>query len=281
MSATELMKYAALFVLNKVSYVKNIFFIFSLLSPFFAEALQVSDFSVVEKLKPGEKRQVSLTLFNDRDTEEQVNLSLVDYGCNSEGQHFFGDLPEKAMRSNISWVHLGQDRVKLAPQERRAIYYVIEVPKDSSLKGSYWSVLLIEPTEILNAENLEKGQFKVNVKIRYAHHIVTNIGEGTTALKLFKKEIKEIEGKRYLCIHVLNEGDQFFVPSLTLKLYDRKGVLKKTLETQTERLYPGNPQSFLVDIGDLTEDELRNELSGFVLFDAKGDHVFGDRFTYP
>lgn len=256
----------------------SLFFI--LLLPLFSEALQVSDFSIIEKLKPGEKKQVSLTLFNDRDIEEMVNLSLIDYSCNSEGEHFFGDLPEKATRSNISWVHLGQDRVKLSPQEQRVIYYVIEVPHETSLKGSYWSVLLIEPTEILSPKEIQSGEFKLNVKLRYAHHIVTNIGKASAKLKLFKKEIKEIEGKRYLCVHVLNEGDEFFNPSLTLKLYNKKGVLEKTLITPTERLYPGNPQSFLVNMEDLTEAQLQ-EFSGFVLFDAKSDQVFGDRFTYP
>lgn len=259
---------------------------FTLIIPSLSECLQVNNLSYLEKLTPGSKKQVKLTLINDRDVAEQIEFKLADYSCNSQGQHIFDeqtfdDISIKHPRSSINWIQLGQNKIILEPDETRDIYYTIEVPSKETLKGSYWCVLLIEPGEIASPnERLDEG-FHLLVKIRYAHHIVINIGEGTPKLKILKKEIKEIEEKRYLCIHTLNEGELFFNPTLTLKLYDKEGKLEKTLQAPSERLYPNNSQCFFLDLQDISQHRLTEKLTGFLLFDGKDNTFFGDKFIYP
>lgn len=252
--------------------------------PTFVLSLQVNNLSCLEKLNPSEKKQIQLTLYNDSDSKEQVNLKLADYSCNSNGEHFYDEdyLDNlKYPRSNKSWINHGQEQIYMEPRETRNVYYTIDVPNDPSLKGSYWSLLLIEPQGTTLSKDANSEGFSLQIKIRYAHHIIVNIGEATPKLKIIKKEIKEIDGKNFLCLHVLNEGDLFFDPTLTLKLYDVEGKLFSTLKSQSERLYPGNSQCFYLNAEELDEKRLKEKLTGFLLFDGKENLFFGDKFTYP
>jgi hypothetical protein len=260
----------------------SLFLFFLLIVPSIVESLQVSNLSSIETMRPGEKKQVTIQLINDRDVSEKVSLKLVDYACNSQGEHFFNELTDNALRSNASWIRLGQEFITLAPRETRDIYYIIEVPAENLLlRGSYWSVLLIEPLDVLSSTRSTEEGLHLCIKIRYAHHIVTNVGGGTPKISVLKKEIQKIEGKRYLRFHVVNEGELFLNPSLTLKLYNKKGELERSFKTQPERLYPGNPQCFLVDINNISEEWMQEKLTGFFLFEGKDNYLFGDRFVYP
>lgn len=244
--------------------------------------LQVSNLSTIENLRPGEKKRIQLTLINDKDYEESVDLKLADYGCNSDGEHFFDEPAGKAARSNAAWILLGQERVTLTAQEKRDLYFMIDVPSDDKLQGSYWSVLLIEPTDMMPNEKDEKEGLQLKIKIRFAHHIVANIGENAAPkLKVLKKEMKTIGTENYLCLHVLNQGDLFFNPDLTLSIYDEEGKLEKVLKAPPERLYPGNSQSYYLNLKDFTESRLQQPFKGFMLFDGQDHHLFGDRFNYP
>lgn len=247
--------------------------------------LQVNNLSCLEKLNPGEKKQIQIILINDSDSKEQVNLKLANYACNSDGEHFYdedylNDLI-KYPRSNKSWIDHGLSQIYLEPRETRNIYYTIHVPNDDTLVGSYWSILLIEPQGTTLSKDTVNEGFSLQIKIRYAHHIIASIGDATPKLKILKKEIKEINGKPFLCLHVLNEGNLFFEPNLTLKLYDDNGKLEATLKSQSERLYPGNSQCFLLNVETLSEEKLKGKLIGFLLFDGNENLFFGDKFTYP
>lgn len=275
---------------EKHTFFRNCYFIFLLFATFFIsqaiEALQVNNLSSIQTLTPGEKKQVQVRLINENDASEQVDLKLVDYTCNDDGQHFFNesalnDVSARQPRSNLGWVRLGQDRVTLEPHEERDIYYELEAPTDPCLNGSYWSVLLIEPASITSAKNPDQKGLQINVKIRYGHHIVTNIGEGAPKIKILKKEIQEVSGIPYLCIHVVNEGNLYFNPTLTVRLYDKEGKLEKTLGPCSDRLYPGNPQCFFLSLQELPENRRAEKLTGFILFDGGKDLLFMDRFTHP
>lgn len=266
-------------------------FLILLFSSFYSndlKSLQVNNLSCLENLTPGSKKQVRITLTNDRSVPEKLEFKLVDYACNSDGKHFFGETisegaSEKYWRSSKEWIQLGQNHITLDPGETRDVYYIIEVPESNSseLNGSYWNVLLIEPIDQELLKETTNEGFQLRIKLRYAHHTVVNIGEAIPKLKILKKEIKKIDDKQYLCIHVLNEGNLFFYPTLTFKLYDSDGKLEKTLKANPERLYPGNSQSFYLDLLDLSQERISKKLSGFILFDGENNLLFGDKFSYP
>lgn len=249
------------------------------------QGLQVSNLSTLETLAPGEKKRIQLTLKNDKNVEELIELKLVDYSCDSTGAHFYdepiGVRSNGKLRSNLDWIHLGQERVKLEPNEERTIYYFLEAPQDTSLNGSYWSVLLIEPAQTIPFEGKTEEGLSVNIVIRYAHHIITNVGNGSPKLKIIKKEIQLIDEKPHLCLHVKNLGTLFYNPAVSLKIYDKEGKLENTLQGSSERLYPGNSQCFYLPLSGLSSERIKEPIRGFILFDGKEAPLFGDRFTYP
>ena len=117
--------------------------------------------------------------------------------------------------------------------------------------------------------------------MRYAHHSVVTIGQGDITLNITKKEIRELEGIPCLCFHVANQGDQFFNPTLTVKVYDEEGLLEYVLNAPAERLYPGNSQCFFATLQDVPKQRLTRKLTGFLLFDGGDNNFVIDRFTYP
>lgn len=252
-------------------------FIVCLLTIFYAfnmDALQVNGLTYLNTLKPGESAKVCVTLISDKDKPELVDFKLCDYSCNSEGQHFFENIGHQ-IRSNAKWIQLGSHRETVNPGERRDIYFTIEAPKDPILKGSYWSVLLIEPSDpIQTLVEAERG-FQLQVKVRYAYHIVTHIGVGTPSLKILKKGVEQADGKKLFTVDVANTGDLFLNPKMTIKLFNDKGQLQKTLETQPDRLYPGSSSRFLAD----AEGIQGGKYTAFLLLDNGDGRIFGDSFS--
>ncbi|MBA3817139.1 MAG: hypothetical protein H0X29_11600, partial [Parachlamydiaceae bacterium] len=107
----------------------------------------VEELSCLEKLQTGDSKRVKITLNNDTDQAELIELKKCDYANNCDGQHFFDQVGTQA-RSNASWINLNTNRIHLGPREKADIYISIEVPNQKTLKGSYWSVLLIEPADL-------------------------------------------------------------------------------------------------------------------------------------
>lgn len=224
-----------------------------------AQALQVTPLIHTANIKPGETQNVQITLINDGDAADQVQLKLVDYSSNTEGYTFhddYGNLP----RSNAKWVSLSERQITLKPKEQHAFAYTIRAPSDPHLKGSYWSVLLIES----------------NVKVRFTHHIISNVGTSIDAkLKVIDKQVKEISGQRYLCIDVANQGELSLHPKVSLRLYNEDGTFKTTLEGAAEHIYPDYSQRYFLSIDTLPSEKF----TGFLLIDNGDEHLFGDSFS--
>lgn len=248
-------------------------FFFFLLKTLTVYGLQVSALTYTGDFQPGESRDIKLTLINERDVAEKVDLQICDYACNCKGEHFYEE-PGKMKRTNASWITLNQEHVTLEPKDQYDVFYTITAPKDPDLGGSFWSVLLIEPADPVQQMIESESGYCVNVKIRYAHHIVTNLGKRKPKLKIIQKEINELEGKKYLSLDVDNVGELFVSPKLMLKLYDSKGNLKSTLEGQSERLYPGNSQRYLLAMDGVEA----GKYTGFLLLDNGDNNLFGDTF---
>lgn len=247
------------------------FFLMSLLFVVQGVSLIVDDLSYQVNLGPGETQQFKIALTNDKDEPEQVEIKQCDYGCNSDGQSFFdpvGTMP----RSNASWVSFNSNYIRLAPREKQEVIFTIQVPNQQDLKGSYWSALLIEPSQVMQSIQEAKEGMQLTVKIRYAFHVVTTIGNGNAKLNIVSKDLKTVGEKTYLTVDVANAGEVFLNPKLIVKLYSTDGKLEKTLGGSTERLYPGNSQRYFLDGSDLQGKKWK----AFLILDNGDQHLFGD-----
>lgn len=251
-----------------------LFFILMLISsPMWSHAIQVSGLSTLNQLNPGESTQFVITLTSDKDKPELVQLKLCDYRCNHEGQHFFEDAGETE-KSNTNWIKLGSFRETINPGEKKDIHVTLQVPDQKELNGSYWSVLLIEPSDPLHTLATSDTGFQLQVKVRYAYHIVTNVGKEKPSLKVIGKGFSDIEARQLFTVDVLNNGNLFLNPKMTVKILNKEGKIEKTLETQTERLYPSSSSRFAVE----TADVKPGTYQAFLLFDNGDGRIFGDSF---
>lgn len=237
------------------------------------EALIVNDLSYAGTFSPGESKEVTISLTNDKEIPELVEFKLSDYSTNSDGEtHFLPPGQEK--RSNASWVSLSENRLRLAPKEKADFIFTVKVPNDPALAGSFFSVLLIEPTEFLQSIEEVKSGIQLNVKVRFAYHIVTNVGEGVAKLKIVDKKLVTLADKKYYAVDVANQGTHFLNPKLTLKLYSKQGKLEKTIDVGSERLYPGSSQRYFIDADGL----IGNKYKAILVLDNGDKHLFGDTF---
>lgn len=249
-------------------------FVFFLSLSLSGDALNVGELSCLEKMQPGETRRVKISIFNEKDTPELAELTLHDYECNGKGENFYRD-PGELARSSTPWVHLSANRVQLQPKTGADVYLTIEVPKDDTLKGSYWNVVMVTPVEAVKSPKEEKEGFKLHIRTRFAYHAVITIGDkGAGKLKIDKKEIVAINKKKYLAVHVLNSGEIYLYPKLTIKLYNEQGKLEKTLNGSNQRLYPGSTSKYLVDVDGVDPKSYK----AFLALDNGDKYVFGDSF---
>jgi len=240
-------------------------------------ALQVTPLTFTGTLQPGESKQVTFTLYNDTAATEEVLISPTDYMNNYEGEHFYEKAGTQA-RSNATWIKLHTRREILTPGQTTNVFYTIEVPKDYTLTGSYWSMFLVEPVQPYQTIKDPNG-LTLEIKMRYAYSIITNVGVGASKLKVLSKEFRTLQDSKIFAVDVLNTGTLFLKPKLTLKLYDDQGKLEKTMESSSELLYPGSSQRFSINYAGW--EGKRN--TAFLLLDAGENNVFADTFqlTFP
>ncbi len=252
----------------------SLFLLLATSSP--CNGLQLGGLSYLEQVNPGEQKRVKITLINDKDEEEDVDFKLCDYATHCDGEHRMEEIGTLD-RTNGPWITLSSTRVRLSPKETSDFYLTIDVPKDDDLKGSYWSILLVEPNKPVQSISTEDNGFTLNVKIRYAYHIITNVNQGTAKLKILNKEFKTIDDKQVFTVDVSNTGEIFLNPKLILKLYDAKGKLAKTVDGQAERLYPGSSQRYYLNLQEPNDQKY----TAFLVLDNGDDHLFGDSFELP
>lgn len=221
---------------------------------------------------PGEVVEMKITLGNDQDEPEKCTLKLCDYTFNAQGENFFPD-PGTLPRSSGKWIELREDQVTIPPHKDLEVFYQIRVPNDASLKGSYWSVIMVEPEKVIKGKPpAAPNQMGINVKIRYAYQIITNIGHGTAKLKIIEKKVEA--DRKELYIDVINNGEIYLNPKLILKLFDKKGSEVKKYEIVEQKIYPDTSIRYAFDLKELES----NKYTAVILLDNHDDNLFGDRF---
>lgn len=240
-------------------------------------SLQPSELSFFYEGKAGEVIPAKIILVNEKDIPELVDLKIVDYSFNADGEVFFEDPTSKA-RSSSNWIELSQNHFTIPAKDQVEIHYKIHIPENNELNGSYWNVILIEPKDIIHTKQLADG-YQINVKIRYAYHVVIDLGKGKSNLKILNKEIIEDKGKKYFKFDVLNDGETFLKPKLSFKVFDESAQAVKTLNEQPQRLYPLTSFRYKLDVNDLSA----KKYFGFIILDSGNSNFFGDRveFTLP
>jgi hypothetical protein len=232
----------------------------------------------VVTVAPGGNYKGEIVLVNGGNQTATVQVSQVDFLPTEEGASYPdpGSLP----RSNADWLEVGRSDVQIPAGAEVTVPYSIKMPNDPSLAGSYWSMILLTPSDAASVQETQEGEVQTTVRtqFRYGVSVVTNLGDsGESGLSFENPEFVRPEdgAAAHLQVSLKNTGERLLNPKVQLELFDAGGTQVDRFEDQAERIFPGTSVRQDFELGSLPP----GEYTAVVIADAGGEAVFGTRYT--
>lgn len=224
--------------------------------------------------QPGESYRGTIQIQNTAAKEKSVRVYLKDYWFSYTGESRH-DPAGTIERSNTGWLTFNPELLNLAPNEMAVIDYEVKIPVNDSLKGTYWSVIMVEgivpPDTIKSAMGV-----KINTSIRYAIQIVTNIGTtGVSDMQFLGLELSEENENNMLNVVLENIGERILKPELSLELFDSAGNSAGIIKSDRRKTYPGTSIKITLNI----EGIKPGNYTGVLVADCDEDHIFGTNLS--
>ncbi len=218
----------------------------------------------------------AIRLRNVGSAPASVRVQQRDYLFYADGTSLYPE-PGSHERSNGRWIALATTDVEVGPGEEVEVGYRIAVPRDEGLEGTYWSMIMVEPTDPLPPVGGagEEARLGVRTVLRFGIQVATHVGDARHRLRLGSPRLTRGPGNRQiLSFELENAGAAAYRPKVSLELYDGGGALLETLEVQRGLLYPGTSalQRFELPAHSGTVEAL-------VVVDTGAPEVFGGQFT--
>ena len=251
--------------------------ILSASAPLQARLAVIGNLAHTRTVRPGEVFEGIIMLKNPDKEPVDARVFQSDYIFHADGTNDYA-APGKTPRSNAGWITLSPSLVKLLPGETTQVKYKGVTPGDAKLKGTFWSMIIVEPIaapDEARKDNDGKVAIGLQTKIRFAIQIVTEVGlEGRRSLEVKKKQMAYGEGKRMLQIDIGNDGEKLLVPSVTVELFDPKGATMGRFDAGSSRIYPTCSVRASVDLTPVPD----GKYTALVLMDSGGAQVMGAQY---
>ncbi|MDP4276365.1 MAG: hypothetical protein Q8914_01910 [Bacteroidota bacterium] len=241
----------------------------------FASVEVIGSLKQVHNANPGELVKGQIKIQNNDSADQEVKIYQTDFLFNSQDQTFY-DEPGSNKRSNAGWIQYSPKTVVLKGKESRNVDYEITVPNGDSIKGTYWSVIMVEGVTPIDPN--VKGDLSIRTATRYAVQIVNEINDkGKGSLKFTEPTLVKGEGmKLYLAVDLLNDGDHYIAPEVSMELYDENGNSVKTISVPKRGLYPTTSARFKLDLEGLPS---KKTYKAMIVAAGADNDVFGLEYT--
>lgn len=255
--------------------------LFATVAPSFASVAIVGSLVRHYNTKPGDTFEGIILLKNTGSEPVEMGIGQTDYLFTADGSNHYGKpgLPGAPLRSNAGWLSVNPARAVVAPHSTISVYYKGKVPADSELRGTYWSIIMVEPLSVPTPEikdDKEKVVVGIRTIMRYAIQIVTEIGgTGSESLSVLDKRIVANEGKKVLELDIGNTGERVQIPTLWAEFYNDQGVSIGRFEGGRWRIYPTCSVRYKVDLADIPA----GKYTVMVVLDTGGEYVTGAQYT--
>ena len=188
---------------------------------------------------PGQRYVSSITVRNLTSEPQPVRIYQTDYRFSADGTSNF-DSAGTVARSNAAWVRPSASSVTIPPLAEIVLSYAVSVPAIDSLRGTYWSTIMVEGQPRLPPQ-ARRGQIGLGAVFRYAVQVATHLpAAGSRKVRLTRQGfLTDSTGARVLDVVIENTGERAYRPNLWVELYDARGTLRKRVERQRGLLYPG------------------------------------------
>lgn len=222
----------------------------------------------------GETYRGSIQIQNTAAKPKSVRVYLRDYWFSYTGESKHdpaGTLP----RSNGPWITFNPELLTLEPNETTTINFEVAVPANDTLRGTYWSVLMVEGITPPDTFNFNTG-VTINTAIRYAVQIITNIGNtGATDIQFPGLQLTKQQENNVLNVVVENTGERILKPEMSLEIFDDEGNTVAVLKADKRKTFPGT--SIMVQL--VLEGIKPGNYTGVLIADCGDDNVFGTNLS--
>lgn len=226
------------------------------------------------RLGPGEQAEGKLVLQNPSATQScSARIYQTDYRYAADGSASY-DAPGTTPRSNASWIEIDDHQPELKPGETRAIPFKITLPREAVLRGTYWSMIMVEPFSI-DETAAAPGTMVVRSVIRYGVQIVVQTGSAEARPQFSRQQITTENGRRILNLDLANNGEYWLRPKLELRLFDGRGQAVAVLPGKIQHVFPGTSVRLLFDLATLAQ----GDYLALIVLD-NGDQLFGAQYRF-
>ncbi|MHC1689900.1 MAG: hypothetical protein AB9833_03615 [Bacteroidales bacterium] len=224
--------------------------------------------------KPGDVITGEIKIQNNDNTEQEVKVYQTDLLYNLEENTFY-DEPGSHKRSNAPWIQFSPKTVILKAKEIRTIQYEITLPQTDTLKGTYWSVIMVEG--VVPIDPSQKGTLSIRTVTRYAIQIISEIADkGRGELKFLEPTLITEGGNLFLAIDLINNGDHYIAPEVSIEVFDEAGTSVKTVTIPRKGLYPTTSSRFKFDLAGLPA---KKNYQLMIVAAGQENDVFGLEYT--
>lgn len=250
----------------------------SLAGPATATVAVVGGLTRQVTLQPGSSVEGRIVVRNLGDKPQEVEFHQTDYLFRADGKTTYGETGS-VTRSSAPWINIFPQQVTVPPGGSDSVSYIINVPEDAHLCGTFWSVVMVQPvtSELLEPPKPEEGEVHIGIRtvMRHAIQMVIHIGDtGERALRFASRQLLVANDKRILQLDVENVGERWLVPQVWAELYDQQGQSVGRFEGGQFRTYPGCSARFRIDLSDVPVGSYK----ALVVADCGGAEVFGAQY---
>ena len=161
---------------------------------------------------PGEKYTGTIVISNPTAQPQVARIYQTDYHFSFDGTAHYDD-PGTTPRSNASWITTQASRIAVPPNSEVSVPYSVAVPVGDSLRGTYWSLVMVEGATVEPASNgAGKPAVGVGAVMRYAIQLATHIrNTGTRTVQFSAPEAtKAADGTAVLDVNMTDTGERAF-----------------------------------------------------------------------
>lgn len=227
--------------------------------------------------RPGESYTGTILVRNTTSEAQTARIYQTDYRFAADGSSEF-DAPGTANRSNAKWVATTGSQVTVPGGATVPIHFAVNIPGDSALDGSYWSMIMVEGVKAANrTPSTRQPSMGVVPVLRYGVQVVSHI-EQSGARKvefLNTRVVSEPGGRRTLEFEIHNTGERAFRLDVKAELFEGAGSSVGTFQQTRGLIYPGSSVLQRFDISSLPAQEYQ----ALILADTGEDDVFGAQYT--
>ena len=223
---------------------------------------------------PGEAYRGTIQIQNTGKKEQSVRIYQKDYWFSYTGESKH-DEPGTLKRSNAGWITYNLELLTLDSSEVATIDFEVKTPDNDSLRGTYWSVIMVEGITPPDTSNINPG-VRINTTIRYAIQIITNIGNtGASDIQFLNLELVRENENNILNVAIKNIGERMLRSEMSLELFDESGNSVGLIKSDKKKTFPGTSAKSTL----MLEGIKPGNYNAVLVADCGEDRLFGTNLS--